>query len=49
MNIREMTDSALRDQLVNERAKLEELLILKLKTENNIRDLINAQIDRDNN
>jgi hypothetical protein len=49
MNIREMTDSALRDQLVNERAKLEELLSLKVRTENNIRILITAQIDRENN
>jgi len=47
--IHEMTDRELQEEIQNERAKLEEILIRKAQLESNIRFLVGQKIARDNN
>jgi hypothetical protein len=47
--IHEMTSRELQEEIQNERAKLEEILIRKQQIENNIMNLVNHKIHRDNN
>lgn len=47
--IHEMTDRELQEEIQNERAKLEEILIRKAQLESSIRFLVGQKIARDNN